>query len=380
MLSPALFIALAFLGPPAPSIIGWGNSAPGPAPDSLASLPAAEVSKPSLSAFPILVYDKDIGFGYGGKAKVVDLFRRRESLDLVLFNSTKGESWGLFTFAIPDFEIRQGKIYGLSFDLMAEYDRYRSYGFYGTGELSSEADLSTAATEKSTLQATFGRGIARWFVVEASVAVRRMRTYDVTPDARFAGRLRGEGDRTYPIFSAAVRFDTSDSQIHPRRGVRALFQGDVAAGKPGPEGARFFRFTGDLRSYVRVFGERDVFAARLLAQGVSGRDIPLWELSMLGGGSAQSALRGFALGRFLDRVKLLACLEYRFPIRGRIGGNIFAEAGAVAPGWREILPPGRLFADAGWGLRYYLRNFVVRFDMGFSREGSGIYFNFGHLF
>lgn len=36
--------------------------------------------------------------------------------------------------------------------------------------------------------------------------------------------------------------------------------------------------------------------------------------------------------------------------------------------------------DIGWGLRYYLQNFVVRFDMGFSGEGTGIYFNFGHIF
>ncbi|MFC2156439.1 hypothetical protein ACFLT9_01250 [Acidobacteriota bacterium] len=36
--------------------------------------------------------------------------------------------------------------------------------------------------------------------------------------------------------------------------------------------------------------------------------------------------------------------------------------------------------DGGWGLRYYLDDFVVRFDMGFSREGMGLYFNFRHVF
>lgn len=362
MFSPALLAVLLFFAAPSPRA------------------PAAGEAGPSLSVFPILVYDADIGFGYGGKAKVVNLFRRDESLDLVLFNSTGGESWGLFVFAIPDFEVRQGRVYGLAFDLRAEYDRYRSYGFYGTGEHSDEGDRSATATEKTTLRATLSRGFSRRLVVEVSAAVRRMRTYDVEPGARFAGQLRNEGDRTYPILSAAVRFDTSDSQIHPRRGVRALVRGDCAAGKDGPGGARYFRLTGDLRSYLPVFGERDVFAARLLAQGISGPEIPLWALSTLGGGTAESALRGFALNRFADRVKLLACAEYRFPIWRRIGGNLFAEAGAVARGWREILPPGSVRADAGWGLRYYLRNFVVRFDMGFSREGVGIYFNFGHVF
>jgi len=45
-----------------------------------------------------------------------------------------------------------------------------------------------------------------------------------------------------------------------------------------------------------------------------------------------------------------------------------------------FLLTGVVFVNIGWGLRYYLQNFVVRFDMGFSDEGMGIYFNFGHAF
>ncbi len=62
----------------------------------------------SFSPFPILMYDSDIGFGYGGRVKFVDYFKKKESLDLILFNSTKGERWYVFTFSIPDLEIRQG--------------------------------------------------------------------------------------------------------------------------------------------------------------------------------------------------------------------------------------------------------------------------------
>lgn len=36
--------------------------------------------------------------------------------------------------------------------------------------------------------------------------------------------------------------------------------------------------------------------------------------------------------------------------------------------------------DIGWGLRYYLQNFVVRFDIVLIDEGIGIYFNFCHVF
>ena len=58
---------------------------------------------------PILMYDNDIGFGYGGKVKFVDYLGKKESFDLILFNSSKGERWYVFTFSMPDLEIRQGK-------------------------------------------------------------------------------------------------------------------------------------------------------------------------------------------------------------------------------------------------------------------------------
>ena len=76
-----------------------------------------EYSGKSLSMFPILMYDTDIGFGYGAKAKFVNYLSVKESFDLMLFGSTKGERLFDFIFSIPDIEIRQGKVYSLSPDV-----------------------------------------------------------------------------------------------------------------------------------------------------------------------------------------------------------------------------------------------------------------------
>ena len=46
-------------------------------------------SKKSVSFFPILMYDSDIGVGYGGKAKFVNYFSKNESLDAIVFNLSK---------------------------------------------------------------------------------------------------------------------------------------------------------------------------------------------------------------------------------------------------------------------------------------------------
>ena len=102
-------------------------------------------------------------------------------------------------------------------------------------------------------------------------------------------------------------------------------------------------------------------------------------MPILGGGSTTDAMRGYKSNRFADKGKILINAEYRFPIWWRFGGNLFVDAGSVFPSFR-ISEMKKFIADAGWGLRFYMPDFVVRFDMGFSQEGIGIYFNFGHIF
>jgi hypothetical protein len=62
-----------------------------------------------------------------------------------------------------------------------------------------------------------------------------------------------------------------------------------------------------------------------------------------------------------------------------LGGNVFLDSGRVWPS-QSGARLDKIAVDVGWGLRYYLRNFVVRFDMGLSREEEGIFLNFGYIF
>jgi len=335
--------------------------------------------KRSLSAFPILMYDTDIGVGYGAKAKFVHYLHKKESFDFIFFNSTKGERWYVFTFAIPDIEIRQGKTYPLSFDLRAEYDKYLKYYYYGTGANSKKEDKTELTYEKKELQLKFGRGFNPRFVVEAIYTLRNIRYFDVEEDKPFTDTLETVGEQFSPFVSFIVRYDTSDSQIHPRKGYRLIFQNDVAARFLGNENARYHRFILDFRKYTLLFGQKDVLAFRTLMQKISGKEIPLFEMSVLGGGSEMNAMRGYMLNRFSDRGKFLVNAEYRFPIWKKLGGNIFVDGGVVWSSLSQVRLDNSVI-DVGWGLRYYLQNFVVRFDMGWSSEGIGIYFNFGHVF
>lgn len=346
---------------------------------NLANATNEEKIEKSLSAFPILMYDTDIGVGYGGKAKFVNYFSRKESFDFIVFNSSKGERWYVFAFSIPDIEIRQGKRYAFSFDFKAEYDKFLKYSFYGIGANSKEEDKTVFTFEKSELQLKIGRGFTPHFVIEANYILKNVKYFKVEEDRLFTDKLKEVGEQFSPFASLVIRYDTSDSQIHPKRGFRLLFQNDVASNFLGNKNADFHRFTLDFRKYILLFGQNDVLAFRGLLQKISGKKIPLFEMSVLGGGSEMTAMRGYKLNRFIDYGKFLINAEYRFPLWKKLGGNVFVDGGCIWPSWSEIRL-NKAVLDIGWGLRYYLQNFVVRFDMGFSAEGMGIYFNFGHVF
>ncbi len=365
-------------------VSGLAGQSASAAPEVPAASPDTSIppgSYRSFSPFPILMYDTDIGFGYGGRVKFVDYLRKKESLDLILFNSTKGERWYVFTFSVPDFEIRQGRTYGLSFDFKAEYDKFLNYGFYGLGPGTAEDGRTLLTYEMINLPIVFGRGLTPHLVLEASYTLRWTRYLEPREGAFIdvIAPLAAAGRTFVPIASLALKYDTSDSQIHPTRGLRLTVQDEIAAGFLGSREASFNRLTLDLRKYLRVFGEKDVFAVRALAQYVGGGAIPLFDHASLGGGNTLTALRGFPLNRFLDKGKFLVNAEYRFPIVWRLGGNVFADAGTVWPSIGEI-DLGRLAADAGLGLRFYMPDFVVRVDVAWSKEGMGLYFNFGHIF
>jgi outer membrane protein assembly factor BamA len=332
----------------------------------------------SWSALPILMYDNDIGFGYGAKAKFVDFLKIKESFDLILFNSSKGERWYVFTFSLPDIEIRQGKTYPLSFDLKAEYDKFLKYSYYGRGPDSREEDETILTHETKSLFLTFGRGFTPHFAISASYVFRSIDYYGVQ-EGPVADELSRLEKKFAPYVSVGLSYDTSDSQIHPTKGFRLLLQDDLAAGFIGSKDASFNRIMLDFRKYMLVFGEKDVFAFRTLVQYIDGDSIPLFDLSSLGGGNTLNVMRGFGLNRFLCKGKILANVEYRFPIWWRLGGNLFVDMGNVWPRLGDI-DLGKTVADFGLGLRFYMPDFVVRVDMGFSTEGSRLYFNFGHIF
>jgi hypothetical protein len=123
-----------------------------------------EVNSPednTIELLPIASYDTDVGFAYGAKAFLLNLLKQNESFDLTLFNSTKGERWYRFVFSIPDFELRQQKIYPLAVDVMVDYDKYIKNNFFGTGNKSVFKDKEEYTKEPFELGLNLSSGFTK---------------------------------------------------------------------------------------------------------------------------------------------------------------------------------------------------------------------------
>ena len=199
------------------------------------------------------------------------------------------------------------------------------------------------------------------------------------PESHPYEQPRGVGGTTNLSTGGGVVYDSRRNPLNTRRGIYGelaylrSFGGVVSD-------YSFYSVTLDLRRYFALpFGQ--VLATQVYGLQTGGQ-VPFNQLALMGGEMIQ---RGFYAGRYRDGSLLAAQAEYRllpFPFSKRFGGAVFASAGAVAPSWdklrwRDAQPTG------GAGLRYLLyprTDIFLRFDVGFTRQGSGFYIFTGESF
>jgi endonuclease/exonuclease/phosphatase family metal-dependent hydrolase len=326
---------------------------------------------------PILMYDTDIGFGYGLKAFLLSPFHRSESFDFVLFNSTKGERWYKFVFSWPDFERRQGKIYPLAVDFIVDYDKMIKNNFFGVGNGSRFEDRFQYTREPLVISLGLSRGFTMETVGQIGLKYATIKNallkdqsgLSQIPPALDLGRA------SYVSIFGNFRYDSRDSFIHPSEGVVLQAEAEYAL-KTGWTNVHWTRLAAWFQAYRVLFYPKTIFALRLGGQSRFGENFPVQILLPLGG---NSTLRGSPQDRFLDKSHLLLNAEIRFPIFWRFGGILGLDAGKVWPSLGDVNFRG-WFTNPTVGLRFYMKTFVVRLDIGLGKESTGFYFNFGHLF
>ena len=331
----------------------------------------------TVEPFPILSYDTDVGLGYGAKLFLLNPVGRNESFDMVLFNSTLGERWYRFVCSVPDLEVRQGRIYPLAVDLVIDYDKYLKNSFFGVGNGSKFEDREYYTREPLEIGLTFSRGFSRTSVGQIGLKYKSVRNFDFSDSSRLrtlSPALNSAAAR-YHSLDASYRYDSRNSFINPSRGWVLQAEGEYAP-QTALTNVQLGRLAGWFQYYTTLFYPKTVLALRLGMQGLIGDNLPSQMLLSIGG---NQTLRGSPQDRYLDKVSSIVNGEIRFPIYWRFGGIVGYDAGKVWHRPSEVNLSGWA-ANPVLGLRFYMDTFVVRMDLGFGKETTGFYLNFGHLF
>ena len=321
---------------------------------------------------PIFYYDSNDGFGYGAKAFFLNFLKKNESFDVLLLRSTKGFQKYTLVFSLPDFELRQGTIYPLALDLELDYKKWIAYKFYGVGNTSKFKDEELYTRVRPTISLTLSRGFTKTFVGQLGVKYQSITNSNFEEDGnlQFCQCLSTSNAYYYSLFIKA-RYDTRNSFIHPSKGFVAQGETEYANGN-----VSFNRWALWLQHYTNIVNSKFILASRFGLQSVFGENLPIQVLLPIGG---DDTIRGFPQDRFLDKTSAVLNIELRFPFYWRFGGVVGLDAGKV---WSSI---GKMNFE-NWsynptiGGRFYFDTFVVRADVGISKETMGIYLNFGHIF
>ena len=249
--------------------------------------------------------------------------------------------------------------------------------YYGTGDNTPESAKEIYSPKGVDIQLAMQQRLRGpvYALVSTRVLSQRMQ-FDTGGTLKF-GTVTGTGAGRVVELTAGALIDTREHLFAPRSGTYAQFTYTQSAGAIG-SAYSYQRVRLDARRYLTI-GANHVLAAQLLAVGTSGAP-PFDQLALVGG---SDILRGYARGRYRDRVLGAAQLEYRSPIVHRIGAVAFGGAGTVAPALSDIGSTA-VFPTYGAGLRVQIdprQRTSVRADYGRGRDGaSGLYIGFNQAF
>lgn len=197
------------------------------------------------------------------------------------------------------------------------------------------------------------------------------------------------------IIQTALIHDTRDFEPDPTRGIYFEAANEFSNKIIGSQ-FNFNKVFFQGRIYQKLpLGRRTVFAARVAAGTIFGKEAPFFEfqdqwspdgsINALGG---RQSLRGYRQNRFLARTVAFANTELRVRVadlkigRQNFGFGIapFADAGTVRDRWQDLNFDNIKFSyGAGARVAWNLST-ILFFDYGISKEDRLFYFGIGQIF
>lgn len=249
-------------------------------------------------------------------------------------------------------------------------------------------------------------GGGSWNPLKSGVTTLLLRQYN-----RYRSFETGDGDidaTTHPV-EFAVSYDHTDFPPNPSYGSSQYLGITHDFGWfESPDSWTFIEF--EASKYFSI-GESNWAKQRIVALNFWTGDSPSWEESTNADGNIEIShrppfyegatlggfyrMRGYPIDRFNDRSVIYTTAEYRYTLKWNPIGNVswlrflqsdwlqlvgFVEGGRVANTYSlsELFSDWKV--DGGFGLRAMFAGGVVRFDVGFSDEGTNVWAMFGQPF
>ena len=249
------------------------------------------------------------------------------------------------------------------------------YRFYGIGNDQNELGISLDILQEMPLY--FASGTYRvWKKLYVGLGYTGgtvdTRAELVIPDPNLVNPIGGLDIGAWMI---PLEWDSRDHQQFPREGWkidgRAMFYSDSAGSDFDAETYKI------AANYYHPIGERNVLASRVMMRSTEG-DAPFFLKSSFGG---STDLRGYASGRFRDRMMYAAQTEYRWQYSDRWIFTGFVGVGEVADKFSNF--GNNFLPAAGVGARFVLskeHRVGLSFDVATGTEGTEVYVGVGEAF
>jgi outer membrane protein assembly factor BamA len=224
----------------------------------------------NFEILPIANYDSDVGFGYGVKGFLYDILKERESFDLILYNSTKGERWYRLVFSVEDFESRQGSVYPLALDVIIDFDKFTNYKYYGIENFTSydyTKENEVYTREQLELTAMLSRGFTKNIVIEAGISYKVFNSFNFDSNGLLLNAPSDFNKRKIKYHSIRLngRYDTRNSFINPSNGIVVLLETESAL-ESGISNISFVKVGMNFQNYLSILNPEIIWASRILAQ------------------------------------------------------------------------------------------------------------------
>lgn len=334
----------------------------------------------SAALFPLISLGGNTGGGGGAMAFHNNLFGKGKQLSAqFLYSSTRSNSAAI---AYKDSSLFGSVFY---FDIVGTYFNDSDENLYISSDVSledfdessigannsSKNDETSYATEElgvlTNLNYVFSKKVG--LGIATSFRLADIDSGDGTGGDRFPGIIQGSDDATLFSIGGTLTFNFSNGW--PRILSGPIFKLSYSYNtEVGDNRYGYNRLKVEAQQFIQIpFLTRN---RRLAIRGIferlnrhKGRQIPFYELSMLGDASN---LRGFDQNRYRGRGSLLFNLEYRYPVWDAWDAVIFVDEGQVFDESDE-LGFDNFHTAVGAGIRFMSQaGFLMRFEIAKSSE------------